>query len=96
MIKLFRNTRRKLLAENKFSKYLAYAIGEIFLVVVGILIALWINNANQESINEAIDETLCAFFLGLINCTGLWGLSQNSAMFVLSTFDNARTSNSHN
>ena len=52
MIKLFRNTRRKLLAENKFSKYLVYAVGEIFLVVVGILIALWINNANQERINE--------------------------------------------
>jgi hypothetical protein len=53
MIKLFRNTRRKLLSENKFSKYLAYAIGEIFLVVVGILIALWINSMNQERINEA-------------------------------------------
>lgn len=53
MIKLFRNTRRKLLSENKFSKYLAYAIGEIFLVVVGILIALWINSKNQERINEA-------------------------------------------
>lgn len=52
MIKLFRNTRRKLLSENKFSKYLAYAIGEIFLVVVGILIALWINNENQERIYE--------------------------------------------
>ena len=58
MIKLFRNTRRKLLAENKFSKYLAYAIGEIFLVVVGILIALWINNANQESINEQKAEVI--------------------------------------
>ena len=50
MIKLFRNTRRKLLSENKLSKYLAYAIGEIFLVVVGILIALWINNENQKRI----------------------------------------------
>lgn len=58
MIKLFRNTRKKLLSENKFSKYLAYAIGEIFLVVVGILIALWINNANQESINEKKAEVI--------------------------------------
>ena len=58
MIKLFRNTRRKLLAENKFSKYLVYAVGEIFLVVVGILIALWINNANQESINEKKAEVI--------------------------------------
>ena len=58
MIKLFRNTRKKLLSENKFSKYLAYAIGEIFLVVLGILIALWINNANQESINEKKAEVI--------------------------------------
>ncbi len=58
MIKLFRNTRRKLLSENKFSKYLAYATGEIFLVVVGILIAVWINGKNQERINEAKAVTI--------------------------------------
>ena len=58
MIKLFRNTRRKLLSENKLSKYLAYAIGEIFLVVVGILIALWINTKNQERINEQKAEVI--------------------------------------
>lgn len=46
MIKFFRKLRQKLLAENKFSKYLLYAIGEIILVVIGILIALQINNAN--------------------------------------------------
>ena len=39
-----------MLTENKFSKYLIYAIGEIILVVIGILIALWINNWNQEQI----------------------------------------------
>jgi len=44
MIKLFRRIRQKLLSENKFSKYLIYAIGEIILVVLGILIALQINN----------------------------------------------------
>ena len=58
MLKLFRNTRRKLLSENKFSKYLAYATGEIFLVVVGILIAVWINSKNQERINEAKAVTI--------------------------------------
>ena len=58
MLKLFRNTRRKLLSENKFSKYLAYAIGEIFLVVVGILIAVWINSKNQERINQAKAVTI--------------------------------------
>jgi hypothetical protein len=48
MIKFFRNIRKKLLAENKFSKYLIYAIGEIVLVVIGILIALQINNWNED------------------------------------------------
>ncbi|MEO0572898.1 MAG: DUF6090 family protein [Bacteroidota bacterium] len=58
MIKFFRHIRRALLSENpperdgsvragKFSKYLLYAIGEIILVVIGILIALQINNWND-------------------------------------------------
>ena len=49
MIKFFRKIRQKLLSENKFSKYLIYAIGEIILVVIGILIALSINNSNEQS-----------------------------------------------
>ena len=48
MIKFFRKIRQQLLTENKFSKYMLYAIGEIILVVIGILIALTINNWNQE------------------------------------------------
>ena len=48
MIKFFRKIRHQLLSENKFSKYLVYAIGEIILVVIGILIALGINNWNSE------------------------------------------------
>ena len=50
MIKFFRKIRQKMLTENKFSKYLIYAIGEIVLVVIGILIALSINNWNQDRI----------------------------------------------
>jgi hypothetical protein len=49
MIKFFRKIRQKLLTENKFSKYLLYAIGEIILVVIGILIALQVNNWNNEN-----------------------------------------------
>ena len=49
MIKFFRKIRQKMLTENKFSKYLIYAIGEIVLVVIGILIALQINNWNEKS-----------------------------------------------
>ncbi|NND93665.1 MAG: hypothetical protein HKN45_02305, partial [Flavobacteriales bacterium] len=48
MIKFFRHIRQRLLTENKFSKYLLYAVGEIVLVVIGILIALQINNWNEE------------------------------------------------
>jgi hypothetical protein len=52
MIKFFRNIRQRLVAENKLNKYLLYAIGEIVLVVIGILIALQINNWNQERLDR--------------------------------------------
>lgn len=48
MLKFFRKIRQKMLTENKFSKYLLYAIGEIILVVIGILIALQVNNWNEN------------------------------------------------
>ncbi|WP_339754791.1 DUF6090 family protein [uncultured Winogradskyella sp.] len=47
MIKIFRHIRKSMIKENKTTKYLLYAIGEIILVVIGILIALSINNANE-------------------------------------------------
>lgn len=53
MIKFFRKIRQKLLTENKFSKYVLYAIGEITLVIIGILLALAINNRSQERKHEA-------------------------------------------
>ena len=48
MIKFFRKIRQNLLSEGKTGKYLKYAIGEIVLVVIGILIALQINNWNES------------------------------------------------
>jgi hypothetical protein len=48
MIKFFRKIRRNLLSEGKTTKYFKYAIGEIVLVVIGILIALQINNWNEN------------------------------------------------
>ena len=48
MIKFFRKIRHRLLSENKFSKYFLYAIGEIVLVVIGILFALQINTWNEH------------------------------------------------
>jgi hypothetical protein len=55
MIKLFRNLREKLLLEGNTTKYLKYAIGEIVLVVIGILIALQINNWNEEQKEKALE-----------------------------------------
>ena len=52
MLKFFRKIRQRLLTENKFSKYLLYAVGEIVLVVIGILIALQINNWNESRKSE--------------------------------------------
>jgi len=52
MIKFFRKIRQNLLMENKRAKYLKYALGEIILVVIGILIALQINNWNQVRIQN--------------------------------------------
>lgn len=48
MIKFFRKIRKNMIKENRTSKYLVYAIGEIVLVVIGILIALQVNNWNEE------------------------------------------------
>ena len=52
MLKVFRNIRRQLFIEKRFSKYLIYAIGEIVLVVLGILIALQINNWNANNVKK--------------------------------------------
>ncbi len=56
MITLFRRFRQRLLTENKFSKYLIYAIGEIILVVIGILIALGINNNNNFNAQRKVEQ----------------------------------------
>ena len=56
-MKIFRRIRQKLLSDDKFSRYLVYAIGEIVLVVIGILIALQINNwseARKKKDKEAL------------------------------------------
>ena len=54
MIKFFRKIRQNLLSEGKTVKYLKYAIGEIILVVIGILIALQINNWNESKKNNKL------------------------------------------
>lgn len=64
MIKFFRRIRKQLITEKKLRNYLLYAIGEILLVVIGILIALSINNANQGRI---IEEKEQVYLSGLKN-----------------------------
>lgn len=64
MIKFFRRIRQRLLSENKFSKYMLYAIGEIILVVIGILIALYINNWGADSKKREYEQF---YIQGIIN-----------------------------
>ncbi|MEM8508672.1 MAG: DUF6090 family protein [Bacteroidota bacterium] len=60
MIPFFRNIRQKLLSENRVTSYLFYAIGEIILVVIGILIALQINNYSEYQKEREIEQVLLA------------------------------------
>lgn len=56
MIKFFRKIRQNLLMENKTRKYFKYAIGEIVLVVIGILLALSINNWNEDRKDKILEQ----------------------------------------
>jgi len=79
MIKFFRRIRQRLLSENKLSKYLIYAIGEIILVVIGILIALQINNWNNDRLERESEIIVLQEILGnlerdveILNMTKGW------------------------
>jgi hypothetical protein len=86
MIKLFRKIRQRLLLENRFSKYLIYALGEIVLVVIGILIALQINNHNEKNKNITKEHFyLNAIYEEIIEDT----ISQNRAFRQLESMENA-------
>ncbi len=56
MLRFFRLIRRKLIEEQKTRQYMYYAIGEIFLVVIGILIALQINNWNEDRKDQILER----------------------------------------
>ena len=58
MLRFFRQIRQRLLSDNKTSKYLLYAVGEILLVVIGILIALQIDNWNNDRIEATREQTI--------------------------------------
>ncbi len=56
MIKFFRNVRQKILSEGNLKRYLIYAIGEILLVMIGILLAIQVNNWNNIKIKNADEQ----------------------------------------
>lgn len=56
MIRIFRNIRHQLASQNKVAAYVRYAIGEILLVVIGILIAVQINNLNEQHKLKASEQ----------------------------------------
>ncbi|WP_296705810.1 DUF6090 family protein [Algoriphagus sp.] len=63
MISFFRKIRQKLLKANSITRYLAYALGEILLVVIGILIALQVNNWNESRKEDAAQIKLLTNFM---------------------------------
>lgn len=66
MIHFFRRIRQKLLANNQMKKYFLYAIGEIVLVMIGILLALQVNSWNEEKKNIISEkEVLTSILLNL-------------------------------
>ncbi|NER17444.1 DUF6090 family protein [Spongiivirga citrea] len=81
MVKIFRRIRQQLLSEGKASRYFLYAIGEIVLVVIGILIALQINNYSQLQKERNLERSL------------LNSLSSDVNLDVLQIEGNTRQSN---
>ena len=67
MIRFFSRIREKLLSENRFTRYMFYALGEIILVVIGILIALSINNWNEDRKNHQEEIQLVRNFVEDLN-----------------------------
>ncbi|MBC2838871.1 DUF6090 family protein [Robiginitalea sp. SC105] len=57
MFRFFRQIRQHLLSDNKFSKYLLYAIGEVILVMIGILLALQVNNWNETKRTRRLERS---------------------------------------
>ena len=95
MIRIFGKIRLYLLSNNKFSTYLLYAIGEIVLVVIGILIALQINNWNEARISVQKEivmlEDIHRDVIGdlenqIIPCIEYYGLASESFDYLQSNY----------
>ena len=64
MTKFFRKIRQSLLGQSKFKAYLLYAVGEIVLVVIGILLAIQINNWNEQRKSNIVKNDLIVSLIG--------------------------------
>ena len=88
-MKIFRNIRYKLAAENNIAKYLRYAFGEILLVVIGILIALHINNWNSEKKARAYEiKMLTEIRKALVSDLGWMDYLANKRLASTDSFNN--------
>ena len=85
MLFFLRKIRKKLMQKNKLTTYLLYAVGEIVLVVIGILIAVSINNWNQRRILEAEQKVLLEEVSKAISFDSL--LVERTMGWIEETFD---------
>lgn len=99
MFKLFKRIRLNYITENRFSKYLLYALGEIVLIVIGILIALSLDSWNNERNNRKrekllLNEMLTELVSDQTHLMGKLSRSKeklNSTLFLLSFMDEGKT-----
>ena len=98
MLRFFRKMRQVLIPENRFGRYLFYATGEIVLVVIGILVALQINNWNEERKQKIKDYEFLKSLKLEIQLDTAYLLRQKAShitvneriKFTLSKFENSR------
>ena len=96
MIRFLRKIRKQLLSESKFSKYLLYAIGEILLVMIGILLALQVNNWNERQKAKEFERKMLSELKSSLEAdVGMleWAIKENenriySIEVILEHFDN--------
>ena len=88
MLNIFRRIRRNLANQNKFVQYSRYAIGEIILVVIGILFALQINNWNIKNVQQMEGRTyLTSIKSNLVQDTLVLRLTIENIKLTLKTLD---------
>ena len=93
MIRLFRKIRHQLLSKDKYGIYILYATGEIILVVVGILLALQIDNWNQnrkdlleaEGLFQELEVSLQKDLVEIEDILAITGKSVENQYIILST-----------